>query len=205
MNLPFPLGRQARIAVLASGRGSNLQALLDSFGPAEPLGRVVLVVSDKTGAQALERARKAGVEALHIGWTTRSGFERQLLDRLRETRVDLICLAGFMRLLSADFVAQFDGRLLNIHPSLLPKFRGLHPQRQALEAGAVESGCTVHYVDSGVDTGAIILQRSVPVMPGDDQASLSARILEEEHRVYPQAVRLVLSGEARPEQQAEGA
>ena len=204
MNPPFPLGRQARIAVLASGRGSNLQALLDSFGPEEPLGRVVLVVSDKPGAQALERARKAGVEALHIGWNTRSGFERTLLDRLRETQVDLICLAGFMRLLSTDFVAEFEGRLLNIHPSLLPKFRGLHPQRQALEAGALESGCTVHYVDSGVDTGAIILQRTVPVVPGDDQASLSARILGEEHLVYPQAVRLVLSGEARPTHQTEG-
>jgi phosphoribosylglycinamide formyltransferase-1 len=191
---PFPLARPARIAVLASGRGSNLRALLDEFGPEDPQGRVVLVVSDKAGAAALERARAQRIEAHHLPWRDRSQFEAEL-ERLFRTRgIDLICLAGFMRLLSPDFVQRHEGRILNIHPSLLPRFPGLHAHRQALAEQVSESGCTVHLVDAGIDTGPVILQRRVPVFPSDDEESLAARILEQEHFAYPQAVRRVLAG-----------
>ncbi|HEX7003113.1 MAG TPA: phosphoribosylglycinamide formyltransferase [Trueperaceae bacterium] len=199
----FPLDRPARIAVFASGRGSNLRALLNAFGPRDDLGRVVLVVSDKPRAKALERAREAGVEAKHIAWSDRERFEAEATALLDEREVDLVCLAGFMRLLSRGFVERYRDRLLNIHPSLLPSFRGLHPQRQALEAGATETGCTIHFVDAGVDTGEIVLQCRVPVLPEDDEATLTARILEREHEAYPEAVRLVLSGRAEPRAQAD--
>jgi phosphoribosylglycinamide formyltransferase-1 len=199
----FPLGRPARIAVLASGRGSNLAALLDAFGPEDPLGRIELVLSDKPGAAALERARAAGVDASHVAWPDRASFEREVTSLFRERRIDLVCLAGFMRLLSPGFVAAHSGRILNIHPSLLPSFPGLHAHRQALLAGVAESGCTVHFVDEGIDSGPIVLQRSVPVLPGDDEELLAARILEQEHIAYPEAVRVVLSG--RVAQSAEEA
>lgn len=184
---------------MASGRGSNLQALLDEFGPHERLGRVVLVVSDKPGAAALQRGSTAGVEAVQLPWEGRSSFETRLTRLLEEREVDLLCLAGFMRLLSAAFVERFEGRILNVHPSLLPRFRGLHAHRQALAAGVSESGCTVHFVDAGIDSGTVIEQRRVPVLPGDDEESLAARILEQEHIAYPHAVRLVLSGKASTE------
>lgn len=200
----FPLGRPAKIAVMASGRGSNLQSLLDSFGPDHELGRVVLVVSDKPQAQALQRARSAGVEAEFVPWKDRASFEARVMTLLQECDIDLLCLAGFMRLLSPGFVERFEGRLLNIHPSLLPRFRGLHAHRQALEAGVSESGCTVHFVDAGIDTGRIVLQRRVPVRPGDDEERLAERILEQEHVAYPQAVRLVLAGEGSARAQEEG-
>jgi phosphoribosylglycinamide formyltransferase-1 len=192
----FPLDRPARLAVLASGRGSNLQALLDAFGPNDTLARTVLVVSEREGAQALERARSAGVTARHVGWTTRTAFEAELTGLIREHAIDLICLAGFMRLLSPDFVDQFAGRIVNVHPSLLPDFPGLHAHRQALAAGVAESGCTVHFVDAGIDSGPVIVQRRVPVLPGDDEAELSARILSQEHLAYPEALRLVVTGRA---------
>lgn len=191
----FPLGRVARIAVLVSGRGSNLQALIDEFGPEDRQGRVVLVVSDKSGAPALVLARQAGVESVPVPWRTRREFEAEVIRLCRERRIDLICLAGFMRLLSAEFVAEFDGRIVNIHPSLLPRFPGLHAQRQALAAGVDESGCTVHIVDAGIDSGPIILQRRVPLDPEDDEGTLAKRILEQEHRAYPEALRLLLSGQ----------
>ncbi|MER3481475.1 MAG: phosphoribosylglycinamide formyltransferase [Meiothermus sp.] len=193
----FPLGRPARIAVFASGRGSNLGALLEAFPPHNPLGHIALVVSDKAQAGALERAARAGVEAVHLPWPKggREHFEGAALRLLADRHVDLVLLAGFMRVLSPAFVEPWQGRLLNIHPSLLPEFPGLHAQKQALEAGAKESGCTVHFVDTGVDTGPIILQRRVPVLPGDTEETLAARILAEEHRAYPEAVRRVLLGE----------
>ncbi|MEX2535743.1 MAG: phosphoribosylglycinamide formyltransferase [Trueperaceae bacterium] len=191
---PFPLRRPARLAVMASGRGSNLQTLLDEFGPDHPQAQVVLVVSDRAKAQALERARLRGVEAHHIRLGDRAAFEAQVTRLLEAREIDLVCLAGFMRLLSPEFVDRFGGRIINIHPSLLPKFRGLHAHRQALAAGVRESGCTVHFVDAGVDTGGVILQRRVPVLRGDDEERLAARILEQEHLAYPQAVRLVLAG-----------
>ncbi|RIH85935.1 Phosphoribosylglycinamide formyltransferase [Meiothermus luteus] len=199
---PFPLGRPARLAVLASGRGSNLEALLRAFPPEDALGQVVLVISDRRGAPALQKAARAGVEAEYLPWPKGEGgracFEEAAGQLLRERRIDLVLLAGFMRILSPQFVDQWAGRILNIHPSLLPAFPGLHAQRQALQAGVRETGCTVHFVDAGVDTGPIILQRRVPVLPGDTEETLSARILEQEHLAYPEAVRRVLRGEVQP-------
>ncbi len=197
----FPLGRMARLAVFASGRGSNLASLLQAFPPGGevPLAAVRLVVSDRANAAALERAREAGVPAVHVPFgSDRAAFEARADALLREHAIDLVCLAGFMRVLSAAFTGAWQGRIVNVHPSLLPAFRGLHAQRQALAAGARESGCTVHFVDAGVDTGRPIVQRRVPVLGGDDEDALAARILEEEHVAYPEAVRLVLRGEVAP-------
>lgn len=193
----FPLGRPARIAVLASGRGSNLEALLRAFPPESKEAHIVLVISDRREALALQKAVAAQIEAEYVPWPKgeRAQFERVVLELLSTHRVDLLCLAGFMRVLSAEFVDAWEGRILNIHPSLLPSFPGLHAQKQALEAGVLESGCTVHFVDSGVDTGPIILQKRVKVLPDDTEETLAARILEQEHQAYPEAVRLVLAGE----------
>lgn len=191
---PFPLDRPARLAVLASGRGSNLAALLRAYPAGDPLASVVLVLSDRSQARALGVARAAGVEAHHVPFPDRPGFEATAAEHLTCAAIDLVCLAGFMRLLSAGFVERFDGRMVNIHPSLLPAFRGLHPQRQALRSGAVVSGCTVHFVDAGVDTGATLLQRQVDVLPTDTEDTLSERILAEEHAAYPEAVRRLLQG-----------
>lgn len=201
----FPLARPARIAVMASGRGSNLDALLRAFPHDNPLGHIVLVISDQREAPALQIAVEAEVEAEYVPWpksrdqgvaykTGREQFEQVAGQLLRDHSVDLILLAGFMRLLSPAFVQAWQGRILNIHPSLLPQFPGLHAQRQALEAGVSESGCTVHFVDAGIDTGPIVLQRRVPVLPGDTEETLAARILEQEHLAYPEAVRSVLQG-----------
>ncbi len=192
----FPLGRPARIAVLASGRGSNMEALIRAYPAGDQLGSVSLIVSDRADAGALATASQAGLPAEYVPWTNRCNFEAELTLLLSERHIDLICLAGFMRLLSADFVKQWDGRLLNIHPSLLPDFRGLNPQQQAIDAGASESGCSVHFVDAGVDTGPVVMRSTVPVLDGDDAQALSARILEQEHGLYPRAVRKVLRGEA---------
>ena len=198
----FPLGRTARIAVLASGRGSNLASLLAEFPPhaagtSDQLGTITMVISNRADAQALERARAAGVTAHHVRWDAsrdRAAFEREVIELLSDAKTDLVCLAGFMRLLSPEFTDRYRGRLLNIHPSLLPAFRGLHAQRQALDAGVAEAGCTVHLVDAGVDTGPIVLQRRVPVEPGDTEETLAQRILTVEHEAYPAAVRSVLLG-----------
>lgn len=193
----FPLGRPARIAVMASGRGSNLEALLKAFPADDPLGRIVLVISNKRQAPALQKALEAQVEAEYVPWpkSGREQFEQVAGQLLHDRHIDLILLAGFMRLLSPRFVQAWEGRILNIHPSLLPEFPGLKAQRQALEAGVSETGCTVHFVDAGMDTGPIVLQRRVPVLPGDTEETLSARILEQEHLAYPEAVRRVLKGE----------
>jgi phosphoribosylglycinamide formyltransferase 1 len=198
---PFPLARQARLAVFASGRGSNLASLLAAFPPSgdEPLAAVRLVLSDRGGAHALTRAEAAGVAAVHVPFgSDRDGFERRADALLREHAIDLVCLAGFMRVLSPPFVERWHGRIVNVHPSLLPAFRGLHAQRQALEAGVRETGCTVHFVDAGVDTSHAVFPRRVALEAGDDEASLAARILGQEHLAYPEAVRLVLRGEVRP-------
>lgn len=194
----FPLGRPARMAAMASGRGSNLEALLKAFPHDNPLGRIVLVISDRREALALQKAVEAQIEAEYVPWPKERGreqFERVASQLLRDHRIDLVLLAGFMRLLSPGFVQAWEGRILNIHPSLLPQFPGLHAQRQALEAGVSETGCTVHFVDAGMDTGPIVLQRRVPVLPGDTEETLAARILEQEHLAYPEAVRRVLKGE----------
>ncbi len=194
----FPLGRPARLAVIASGRGSNLASLLSAFPAGSAEAEVVLVAGEKERAPALDRAREAGVEAVHVPWDTREGFEARLDELLADRHVDLVCLAGFMRVLSPWFVGRWHGRLLNVHPSLLPRHRGLHAHRQALAEGVSESGCSVHFVDAGVDTGKVVVQRRVPVLPGDTEETLAERVLREEHVAYPEAVRLVLRGEVSP-------
>ncbi|GGM96481.1 phosphoribosylglycinamide formyltransferase [Thermus composti] len=198
MAWPFPLGRRARLAVLASGRGTNLEALLQAFPPGNPLGEVVLVLSDNPEALALERARRRGVEAFALPWRGRKAFEGEALGLLRARGVDAVLLAGFMRLLSPSFVEAWYGRLLNIHPSLLPDYPGLNVHQRVLAAGEKETGSTVHFVDQGMDTGPILLQGRVPVLPGDTPEALEARVLRLEHRLYPKAVRLLLLGLARP-------
>jgi phosphoribosylglycinamide formyltransferase 1 len=193
-----PRGERLRVGVLVSGRGSNLQALLDASARADYPAEVVVVISDKERAAALDRTRAAGVEALFVNrkdFADRESFDRALVEALTTRRVGLACNAGFMRILSPVYVKAFAGRAMNIHPSLLPAFPGLHAQRQALEHGARVSGATVHFVDEGpVDSGPIILQASVPVHPDDTEESLAARILVEEHRLYPEAVRLFAEG-----------
>jgi phosphoribosylglycinamide formyltransferase-1 len=155
------------------------------------------VVSDVATAHALERARRGGVEARHVdpkAYPTRGDFDRAVVAILQEAAVDLVCLAGFMRLLGADFVAAYRNRIMNIHPALLPAFPGLHVQRKAVEYGVKVSGCTVHFVDEGTDTGPIIIQAAVPVADDDTEETLAARILRYEHRIYPQAIRLFAEG-----------
>jgi phosphoribosylglycinamide formyltransferase-1 len=191
-----------RIGVLLSGRGSNFEALAESVAAGRiPNAEIALVVSNREGAPGIERARKRGIEARVI---PSKGLEREAYDRLvaaalQEKKVDLVCLAGYMRLLSAYFVAAFPNRILNIHPSLLPAFPGLEAQRQALEHGAKFSGCTVHFVDEHLDAGPIVLQAAVPIEDGDTVEKLSERILREEHRIYSEAVRIVLEGRYRIE------
>jgi phosphoribosylglycinamide formyltransferase-1 len=162
-----------------------------------PDAEIAIVISDKPGARGLELARERGIEAVVIArrGRNREEHEREIIAALREREIDLVCLAGYMRLLSPCFVEAFRGRILNIHPSLLPAFPGLDAQRQALEHGAKLSGCTVHFVDETLDGGPIIAQREVPVIEGDTVDSLSARILEQEHQLYPEAVALVLRSE----------
>lgn len=192
-----------RLAVFLSGRGSNFEAIAEAVAAgAIPEAEIVAVISDVPGAAGLERARERGLPAHAVDrrrFASRREHEAQILRILETARPDVICLAGYMRVLSPEFVAKFPRRILNIHPALLPKFPGLHAQRRALEAGETVSGCTVHFVDEGTDTGPTILQRTVPVLPGDTEESLSERILVEEHAAYPEAIRRVLSraGKAR--------
>jgi phosphoribosylglycinamide formyltransferase-1 len=186
-----------RLGILVSGRGSNLQALLDACAAPDFPARVAVVVSNVPDAFALERARKAGVAAEvldHKSFADRAEFDAALAARLRAHDVEIVCLAGFMRVLGAAFLGAFPGRILNIHPSLLPAFPGIHGARQAVAHGAKISGCTVHFVDAGLDSGLIIVQSAVPVLPEDDEETLAARILEEEHRIYPLAVRWLCEG-----------
>ena len=183
--------------MLVSGRGSNLQALLDACAAPDFPARIAVVISDREQAPALERARAAGVETLWINpkdFVDRESFSLALVRELEARKVGLVCQAGFMRILSPAYVRAFAGRALNIHPSLLPAFPGLHPQRQALEHGVKVSGATVHFVEDGVDTGPIVLQATVPVLADDTEETLAARILVEEHRLYPAAVRLFAEG-----------
>lgn len=190
-----------RVGVLVSGRGTNLQALIDAARAGELGGEVAVVLSNVETARALERARAAGVPALfrdHRG-RAREAFDQELVSLLLEHGVDLVCLAGFMRRLSPVLLRAFPGRVVNVHPSLLPAFPGLEAPRQALEYGVKVSGATVHLVDEGLDSGPIVLQEAVPVLEGDTPESLSARILQAEHRIYPRAVRLLLEGRCRLE------
>jgi phosphoribosylglycinamide formyltransferase 1 len=186
-----------RVAVLASGRGSNLEAILDAArAPGFP-ARVALVVSDRETAPALTRAANAGVPAVFLNpkdHPDRTAYDAALLRLLEEHRIGLVCLAGFMRLLGPALVRGYARRMLNIHPSLLPAFPGLSAQRQALDHAVKVTGATVHFVDEGLDSGPIVLQACVPIAPGDTVESLSARILVEEHRLYPEAIRLFAEG-----------
>jgi phosphoribosylglycinamide formyltransferase-1 len=189
------------VGVLISGRGSNLQALLDAAAQGELGGRVALVISNVPGAPGLERARRAGVPAVvhdHRG-RTREEHDRAMLADLRAHGVDLVCLAGYMRLLSPTLLEAYPQRILNVHPSLLPAFPGLDAQRQAWEHGVKVSGATVHLVEAGLDTGPIVAQESVPVLESDTPETLAERILLAEHRLYPRAVRLLLEGRCRVE------
>jgi len=191
------VSRILRVGVLASGRGSNLQALLDAGTRPDYPARVVVVVSDREDARALERATAAGVSALFLNpkdHGDRTAYDAALTATLVRHDVGLVCLAGFMRILSPAFVRAWPGRLMNVHPSLLPAFAGLHAQRQALDYGVKMAGASVHFVDEGVDTGPLILQAAVPVQAADTEESLAARILIEEHRIYPEAVRLFAEG-----------
>jgi phosphoribosylglycinamide formyltransferase 1 len=186
-----------KVSVLISGRGSNLQALIDSAAdPAYP-AEIALVLSDRADAPGLERAARAGIAHRAIAHPSREAFAAAADAALRQSGTELVALAGFMRILDTSFVDAWRDRLVNIHPSLLPAFRGLHPQRQALAAGVRFSGCTVHFVRAEVDTGPIIAQAAVPVHADDDEARLAARILAAEHRLYPLCVRLYAEGRLR--------
>ncbi|HYF92759.1 MAG TPA: phosphoribosylglycinamide formyltransferase [Symbiobacteriaceae bacterium] len=186
-----------RIGVLLSGRGSNLQALLDACSEGRIDGQIVVAVSDKADAFGLERARQAGVKAIFIdpaAYETKNAYNGALAETLKENNVDLVCLAGYMRLVRKPMLQAFAGRIMNIHPALLPSFKGLDAQRQALEYGVKVAGCTVHFVTEGMDEGPIILQAAVPVLEDDTEQTLSERILHEEHRIYPEAVQLYAQG-----------
>ena len=186
-----------RIGVLLSGRGSNFEALADSISAGSiPNGEIAIVVSNREGAPGIDRARARGLATRVIPskGLEREPYDRQVVAALHEANVDLVCLAGYMRLLSPHFVAVFPQRILNIHPSLLPSFPGLESQKQALDYGVRFAGCTVHFVDENLDAGPIVLQAVVPVEDDDTEDTLSARILKEEHRIYSEAVRIVLEG-----------
>src|SRR5216684_1057802 len=186
-----------RIGVLLSGRGSNFEALADSVAAGRiPNAEIAVIVSNRDGAPGIEKAqlRKIATRVISSKGLERETYDRQVVAVLRECNVDLVCLAGYTRLLSPFFVASFPNRILNIHPSLLPSFPGLESQRQALEYGVKFAGCTVHFVDENLDAGPIVLQASVPVRDEDTEESLSTRILAEEHRIYSEAVRIVLEG-----------
>jgi phosphoribosylglycinamide formyltransferase 1 len=196
------LAMKKRIGVLLSGRGSNFEALADSVAAGRiPNAEIAIVLSNREGAPGLDRARARNIDARAI---PSKGLEREAYDKLvvaalEEKKIDLVCLAGYMRLLSPQFVAAFRGRILNIHPSLLPAFPGLESQRQALEHGAKFAGCTVHFVDENLDAGPIVMQAVVPIEDRDTPETLSERILREEHRIYTEAVRIVLEGRYRIE------
>jgi phosphoribosylglycinamide formyltransferase-1 len=187
-----------RIGVLLSGRGSNFEALADSIATGRiPDAEIAIVVSNREDAPGIARAKSRGIatKVLPSKGLERETFDRQVVEVLREQKVELVCLAGYMRLLSPYFVAAFPHRILNIHPSLLPSFPGLESQKQALDYGAKFAGCTVHFVDENLDAGPIILQAAVPVDDRDTETSLSEKILREEHRIYTEAVKLVLAGQ----------
>ncbi|TDX51823.1 phosphoribosylglycinamide formyltransferase [Orenia marismortui] len=186
-----------KVGVLASGRGSNLQSIIDSIKAGVLKAEIKIVITDKAAAKALDRAEKYNIANSYINpkiYENKSDFEQAMIDLLEEHKVDLVVMAGFMRILSPYFVKHYRNRVMNIHPSLLPSFTGLHAQKQALDYGVKVAGCTVHFADEGMDTGPIILQATVPVMDDDTEETLSQRILEEEHRIYPKAIKLFSEG-----------
>lgn len=186
-----------RLGVLASGRGSNLQSIMDAAAAGKIKAEVAAVISDNKDAFALERARKAGIPALHVNpknFGSKDEYERTIVKLLKEHDVQLVCLAGYMRIVGKVILDAFPNRVINIHPALLPSFPGLHGQQQAWEYGVKYSGCTVHFVDEGMDTGPIIIQAVVPVYDDDTADTLAARILEQEHIIYPEAIGLLAEG-----------
>ena len=185
------------IAVLVSGSGSNLQAIIDACESGKISGEIKVVISNNPDAFALTRCKKHKLKSAvynHKDFPSKDAFEKEIIKVIEENGAGLVCLAGFMRVLSDNFVKHFSGKLLNIHPALLPSFPGLHGQKQALDYGVRYSGCTVHFVDATVDGGPIILQSVVPVEPNDTEETLAARILKEEHKIYPQAIQLFAEG-----------
>ena len=187
-----------RIGVLISGRGSNLQAILDAVADGRLEAEIAIVISNKADAAGLDRARRAGIESLHLNhrdYDSRETFDLAVVAELKKRDVALVCLAGFMRLLSAEFVNAFPNAILNMHPALLPAFPGLDGQGQALSYGVKVSGATVHIVTPALDNGPVVLQATVPVHDSDTVDDLAARILKEEHRIYPEAIGLILDGE----------
>jgi phosphoribosylglycinamide formyltransferase-1 len=190
-----------RVAVLISGRGSNMTALIEAAQAKDYPAEIVIVVSNRPDAAGLTRAREAGIATAVIDHRPfrddREAFERALDDELRKHRIDIVCLAGFMRLLTAWFIGRWSGRILNIHPALLPQFKGLNTHRRALEAGAKRHGATVHFVVEETDAGPIVSQQSVPVLQDDTEETLAERVLKIEHRIYPEALRLVAEGRAK--------
>jgi phosphoribosylglycinamide formyltransferase-1 len=188
------------VAVLISGGGTNLQALIDACADDDYPARIVLVISNNPGVKGLERAEKAGIPTKvinHRDYDSRESFDEKIHEALNESGAKLICLAGFMRILDARFVNRWRNRMLNIHPSLLPSFKGLHTQERALEAGVRFTGCTVHFVNPELDDGPIITQAAVAINPGDNAETLAAKVLEKEHIIYPQALKLVAEGRVR--------
>jgi len=196
------VSQKLRIGALASGGGTNLQAIIDRCADGSLAAEIVLVISNNQDAGALERARKAGIPTLcidHRTFASREEFDRTVVGSLQEAGVELVVLAGFMRIISEIFVEAYPNRIMNIHPALLPAFPGLHVQRKALEYGVRFSGCTVHFVDTGTDTGPIIIQAIVPVLDTDTEDTLAARILEQEHKIYPRAIQLFAEDRLRVE------
>ncbi len=194
--------RKIRLVVLISGRGSNLQVILDQAVSGVLPIEVAAVISNQPGVQGLERARQAGVPALeldHQQFADRPAFDAALIELIDRYQPDLVALAGFMRILTPGFTDHYRGRLFNIHPSLLPKFRGLHTHERALDAGETEHGASIHFVTAELDGGPVIIQARVPVLPGDDPDTLAARVLEQEHRLYPLAIRWYAEGRLRLE------
>jgi phosphoribosylglycinamide formyltransferase-1 len=194
--------RRLKLAVLISGRGSNLQALIDAAAAADYPAKIALVLSNRPDAAGLARAAAAGLPSAvidHTKFAERAPFDAELDRTLRAHGIELVCLAGFMRLLTRGFVEAWSDRMINIHPSLLPAFKGLHTHERALAAGVRVTGCTVHYVRPEMDEGPIVVQAAVPVLPGDDAETLAARVLAAEHRCYPLAVRWIAEGRVRIE------
>ena len=192
-----------KLAVLVSGRGSNLQAIIDNIEKGTLSAELAVVISDQADAYALERAQKHNIPAVHVSAKgfkgKRNEYDALLVQELRKRNVDLVCLAGFMRIITPVLIKAFPNRILNIHPSLLPSFPGLHVQQKALDHGVKFSGCTVHFVDEDMDTGPIIIQAVVPILDGDTEDSLSARILKQEHKIYSRAIQLYAEGRLKVE------
>jgi phosphoribosylglycinamide formyltransferase-1 len=181
------------IGVLASGRGTNLQAIIEAIEEGKIEGRISIVVSDIPDAYALKRAKQYNIDTRYINFKEfkdREDYDKEIIKALEEKKIDLVVLAGYMRIISPYFIKMYKNRIINIHPALLPSFPGLHAQRQAVEYGVKVSGCTVHFVDEGVDSGPVILQKAVEVKDDDTEESLAERILKEEHQIYPKAIQL---------------